>query len=285
MNTRHPSAHAPAPVHPHPHHDKAAAEASVAEESLSAHVTRAFHAKLRAAIAAILDPCIGLLKRLRGSAETEEAEDDENKHEPRQALPHGRHDTADEAGAEAETEAPVRKRRLLPLLVNLGVLLLGGMAGGALAYNLLGSLLERRTVENARLQETIGKQTKSIAANQKKLEEAQANLSDVQKKLETSSITAIEKKLEAESAKRIEAEAKLETYRAEYAKNAAGKQKSLDEATRVLGTIIAAERGAKAEAPGNRPGAKSAKTSKAGNCTLQTNNMAALKDCIADFNR
>ena len=64
-----------------------------------------------------------------------------------------------------------------------------------------------------------------------------------------------------------------------YAKTSAEKQKSLDEAARVLRTIIAAEHRGKVDLSDNRYGARSAnsktRSPKTGNCTLQTNNTPA----------
>lgn len=255
---------------------------------MCAHAGRSLRATVSAAVTGVLDAGIAVLQRLRkqvGGAQNADRGDGEDRSRSRMDRPGGRRD----APAEAEAEAPKPRRRLRALLIYLGVLLAGGMGGGALAYNLLEELLARKTAESLRMKATIAKHPKFIVTTEKKLEEAQARLIEAEKKLEASSVAETEKKLEEAQAKRVEAEKKLETALAEYTKTAAEKQKRLDEAVRLLETIIAAERAGQARLPGNRGSASSAGSKapplKTGNCTLDSGKQAdALKDCIKDFN-
>ena len=284
MSTSQPSA---APL-ARPRVAPSADESPVAEESLCAHAWRSLRSTVSAAATAVLDAGIAVLQRLRkqvGGAQNAGRDDGEDRPRSRTDRPGGRRD----APVEAEAEASQPRRRLRAFLVYLGVLLAGGMGGGALAYNLLEELLARKTAESLRMKATIAKHPKSIVTAEKKLAEAQAKLIEAEKKLEVSSIAETEKKLEEAQAKRVEAEKKLETSLAEYTKTAAEKQKRLDEAVKLLETIIAAERAGKAHTPGNRGSSSSAGSKapplKTGNCTLDSGKKAdALKDCIKDFN-
>ncbi len=264
------------------------AEKPAGEESLCAHAWRSFWATVSAVLAAVLDAGIAVLQRMRrrvGGAHNADGDDGEDRRGSRTDRPGARRDAP--AGSEAEVPKP--RRRLLAFLVYLVVLLAGGMGGGALAYNLLDELLARKTGEGLRMEATIAKHAKSILTAEKKLAETQARLIETEKKLEDSFIAATEKKLEEAQAKRIEAEKKLETSVAEQAKTAAEKQKRLDEAVKMLETLIAAERASKAQPAGARGNANSAGGKapplKTGNCTLDSGKKAdSLKDCIKDFN-
>jgi len=244
------------------HNARPSAEEPVAEESLPAHARRLLRSRVSSAATAVLDAGIALLQRLRKAAGgTQDAQADDGRPGARNGRPGGRHDDS-ALPVETEAEAPKPKRRVRALLVYLCLLLAGGMGGGALAYNLLENLLNRQMAENRRIEAATAKQVKSAATTQKKLEEEQTL--------------------------RIEAEKNLKESLADYAKSAAEKQKKLDEAEKQLATMLAAGRTRNvpqlSPAGSGRAGGK-AHPPKAGNCTLNSNNIAALKDCIDDFNR
>lgn len=224
----------------------------------------------------VLDPCIALLQLLRkrtGGAQEADAEAGEDRSRPRNARPGGGRDAA---APSDEVEAPKPKRRLLAHLIYFSVLLAGGMGGGALAYELLAKLLDRQAAESRRLEAAISKQSKSVASNQKKLDEAQTKRAEA------------EKKFEEAQAKRIEAEKKLEESLKD-SKAAAEKQKKLDEVVKLLESIRGADRSS--NVPRAPPVGGSGGTErkpgppKSGDCTLAAGNVNALKDCVANFNR
>jgi hypothetical protein len=231
-----------------------------AEESVSAHAKRALRFRVSAAAVAALDAGIASLQRLRkqaGGAQEAEGATDEDRPRQRNERPGARRDAAAPA-AEAEAQAP--RRRLRGFLVYLSVLLAGGMGGGALTYNLCATLIERQSAQSRRMEATLAKHSKSAAAAQKELEQAQA--------------------------KRVDAEKKLEASAADHAKSSAEKQKKLDEAENRLGTLLAAERARNPPQPSpvRRAGGKALPV-KTGNCKVEGSNIAALKDCINDFYR
>lgn len=239
----------------------ASTEEPVAEESLWAHARRVLRSRVSAAATAVLDAGIALLQWLRkraGGAQDPDAEAGEGRPRSRTDRPAGRRDAAaHSAEVEAEAEAPKPRRRVRAFFVYLSILLAGGMGGGALAYDLLAKLLDRQAVESRRLEAAASKQAKAAATVQKKLEDA---------------------------------EKKLEVSLAEYTKSAAEKQKKLDEAEKRPVPILAAEGAGQAPRPspgsaGREP--RPPKTPlKTGDCTLVgSGNVAALKDCVADFNR
>lgn len=257
---------------------RAPAEETLAQESLYAHAERLARSRLRALACGVLDPCIALLQRLHkcaGGAQDPDAQAGEERSGLRNARPGGGRGAAAPSD-EAQAEAPKPKRRLLACLIYSGVLLAGGMGGGALAFELLAKLLDRQATESRRLQAAIAKQSKSVAANQKKLDEAQTKRAEA------------EKKLEEAQAKRIEAEKKLEASLND-SKAAAEKQKKLDEAVRLLESIRAADRASNVprSAPIGSGGGAERKPgpSKSGDCTLTAGNVNALKDCVANLNR
>lgn len=274
MNTAQPDAATRAPARA----PRAPAEESVAQESLYAHAKRLVRSRLSAMACGVLDPCIALLRRLRkrtGGAQDADAEAGEDRSRPRNARLGGGRDAAAPSD-EAEAEAPKPKRRLLAYLIYFSVLLAGGMGGGALAYELLAKLLDRQATESRRLEAAISKQAKSVASNQKKLEEAQTKRAEA------------EKKLEEAQAKRIEAEKKLEASLND-SKAAAEKQKKLDEAVKLLESIRGADRSSNVprSPPVSRSGGTERKLGppKSGDCTLAAGNINALKDCVENFNR
>lgn len=226
----------------------------------------------------VLDPCIALLHGLRqraGGAQDADAQTGGGGSRSRNARPGGARDAAAPSD-EAEGEAPKPKRRLLAYLIYFSVLLAGCMAGGALAYELLAQLLERQATESRRVEAAMSKQSKSVASNQKKLDEAQAKRAEA------------EKKLAEAQAKRIEVEKKLEESLKD-SKAAAEKQKKLDEAVKLLESIRGAERSGNVPRPppvGSSGGAeRKPGPLKSSDCALVGGDVKALKDCVASFNR
>ena len=266
------------------HAPRAGAEESATDESLSHHAKRLASSRLHAIERSVLDPVIALLQRLRkatGAAEGAEEEGAEDRSRSKKTKP-GRGLDADED--EAEAEAPKPKGRLLKFLIYFSVLLAGGMVGGALAYELLASLLDRQATESRRLEAAMSKQSKSVASNKKKLDEAEAKRAEA------------EKKLEEANKKQAEAEKKLEAA-INDTKAAAEKQKKLDDAVKLLEQIRGSERSSATSRPapaGSGTGVSSSAgsgaerkpgPSKTGDCTLAAGNVNALKDCVKDFNR
>jgi hypothetical protein len=275
LNTAQPAAATRAPARA----PRDQVEESAAEETLRHHANRLVRSRLSAAACAVLDPCISLLQRLRagaGGAQDADANADEDSPRSRNARPgRGRDALAGAEEGEAEAEAPKPKRRLLTFLIYFSVLLAGGMAGGALAYELLAKLLERQAMESRRVEAAALKQSKSVASNQKKLDEAQAKLAEAETKLE-----------EAQK-KQIEAEKNLEAALNDT-KAAAEKQKKFDEAVKLLESIGGADRSGNAQrSPAiSRNSAESKQRPlKSGDCTLAASGINALKDCVKDFNR
>lgn len=225
----------------------------------------------------VLDSGIALLQRLRGhtgGAQDADAEAGEDRSRPRSARQVGRDAAA--PSDEAQAEVPKPKRRLPGYLIYFCVLLAGGMGGGALAYELLAKALDRQGTESRRLEAAISKQSKSVASNQKKLDEAQAKRAEA------------EKKFEEAQAKRVEAEKRLEASLNDSTA-AAEKQKKLDEAVKLLESIRAADRAG--NVPRSPPAGSSAGAErkpgapKSADCNLRAGDVNALKDCVANFNR
>jgi hypothetical protein len=244
-------------------------DASVADqrETLTAHAKRVLRTRLAATACGVLDPCIALLQRLRtlsGCAPDANAEAGEDAFRPGKAK--GGRGRDAEAGTEAaEAEAPKPKRRLLTFLIYFSILLAGGMGGGALAYELLASLLERQGAESRRVEAALSKQSKSTASNEQKLAQAEAKRAEA------------ETKLAEAKARQAEVEKKLEAALND-SKAVAEKQKKLDEAVKLLDSL----RGA----PAGRSGTEGkARAPKSGDCTMVAGNVSALKECLEGFNR
>lgn len=311
MSTPEPSAatSAPASARREPARaDKDSAEAPVEKESLCAHAQRSIKTTARTAITAavsavraviipVLDVGIALLQSLRkrvGSAQDAGKETGDDRPGSRKDRAGGRRDDADSPG---KAEAPAPRRRFRAILVYLSILLVGGTAGGALAYHLLEERPNSKVAEVASPAVTKPKNAEPSAAAatnpeetptenadaEKQLEEAQAKLEETQEKLEQ-----VQENIEKTQTARVNAEKKLAAYYAAYTKSAADMQKKLDVAEKRLATMLAAERGG----AGHRPSlasrgsaARSPSQVKAGNCDLNAGNLAALKDCLKDFNR
>ncbi len=192
----------------------------------------------------MLDPVVALLQWLRkavgGVAAAETGEGDPGS---RKARAGGRSDAGTTA---AEAAAPAPGRRLRALLVYVGVLLAGGMAGGALAFDLLEELIIYLAVENRQLDAALSAQSKAAAAAKQTLEQTQA--------------------------KRSEAEQKLAVLRA--GERLASAPVAAPQARESAGRAVAAT----AAAVPNTP--------KAVDCrAIPSDNITALMDCIHKFNR
>ncbi|WP_296893304.1 hypothetical protein [Thiobacillus sp.] len=299
-------------------------DAPAAEETLAAHARRALRTRVRTRITAVLDAGIGFLQRLRTKAggEPEKADDADDRRGARPDRAEARRG-ASAAPAETPVEAPKPKRRLHALLIYVSVLLVGGAGGGVLAYTLFQQQLDQVLNDSLRQEAARSKKTRPSADIQKAFDNEQTQRADAEKKLaaslaaysaatsdahrqlesligeqvaenrrlqaaladSTQSSAETHKALTEEQAKRTAAEEKL----AESSKAMAEKQKQLDAAEKQLAALNVAEAspGARRDllasrSPRDEPRSRPLKT---GNCTLGTNNVNALKNCIADFNR
>src|SRR5512146_586317 len=118
------------------------------ERRAQAACARAQHA-LRAQAALFLDAGIASLERLRRAAAGGDAAGDECENERRGPKEHGPKELRT---VNLDTSIPISRkpRRLRRLLVHVCVLLAGGTAGMALAYDLLAQLLDRRAAAISR---------------------------------------------------------------------------------------------------------------------------------------
>ena len=293
-----------------------------AEETLSAHARRALRTRVRTRVTAVLDAGISFLQGLRTKAggEPEKAEDTDDRRGARPDRSEARRSTS-AAPDETPAEAPRPKRRLRALLIHVGVLLVGGAGGGALAYTLFQQQLDRVLHDSQRRESALTKKIRPSAEIQKAFDNELTQRADAEKKLAAAlaayststsgAYTRLEslvgeqlaenhrletaladsartgadagKALEAERAKRTEAEAKL----AEAAKSVTEKQKQLDAAEKQVGTLHLAERAdVQPAAPASHASdSRRSRPLKSGNCTLDAKNVDALKDCIESFNR
>jgi hypothetical protein len=252
--------------HAPPHSAPAPGKEPAAEEGLWAHAQRVLRAKAGAAAAAILDPAIAFLQRVRRQSVGDggaAAESEEDRHDSRRDRPGAQRSGAGARSAplpDDSAETPVAappKRRLRGFLVYLSVMLAGGMGGGALAYDLLARLLANQAAETRRVEAASAKQAKAAASAQKQAAEAEAKLSD---------------------------------SLAEHARVSSELQQKLAEAEKRQGPSLAAEATAAAKPPPKLAAAPVRAAGKArplrvGNCNLSQDNVAALKDCIEVFNQ
>lgn len=264
-------------------------EAPKAEETMAAHAKRALLARLRARVTAVLDAGIALLQRLRKKAGgAQAAAEDEDR-------PGSRHDRPRERQGSAppvEAEAPKPKRRLRAFLIYLGLMLAGGLGGGALVYTQFQKQLDRQLEASRGLEAALAKKTQPDANALKTFEEELARRDRVEKKLasafaEFSQSTdtsysllktllgqqfAENRRLQAalaenaqssaetrqalvkEQAARTEAEAKLASSLAGHTKSATEQQQQLDAAERQLALLRAGEdaRSVQRETPASR---------------------------------
>ena len=248
----------------------------IGTESLAHHLSRSVRSHISAAICSVLDPCIAALQGLRrgaGGAPEPDAQAGEDRSRPRATRPGGQHDAVTQ-----EIEAPKPRRRLLTYLIYFSVLLAGAMAGGAAAFELLSDLLYRQSAENQRVEIAMAKHSDSVASNQSKLDDAEAKRSEA------------EKNLAEATKKQAEVEKKLETALKD-SEALAEKQKKLDQVAKLLEQIRLAEAAGAgtrsvpaSSSDGHRPQTSQSPT-KTGDCTLNSGNIKALKDCVDSFNR
>ena len=220
---------------------------------------------LLAMAAAALDTGISSLQRLRtlagGAQDADEGRDDERRR-PGKRAPRERRD------AEPEAPRPVARkpRRLRSLLVHLCVMLAGGMAGMALAYDLLAQLLDRQSASISRQEIKLSKYVKLVAEFEKKLDLGQAQRIEAETRL-AAAVAENEKKLIEQQAKRTAAEKQLATVLAEHANNVPRQE-------------IGSGDGRSAASNGQLSSARS------GNCTLGGSNIrSALIGCVDELNR
>ncbi|MBI3431281.1 MAG: hypothetical protein HY018_03585 [Hydrogenophilales bacterium] len=294
-----------------------------AEETLAAHARRALRTRVRTRVTAVLDTGIAFLQRLRKKAggEQEKAEDTDDRRGSRPDRSEARRG-ASAAPVETPAEAPKPKRRLRALLIYVGVLLVGGIGGGALAYTLYQQQLDRVLNDSLRQEAARSKKTRPSAEIQKAFDNEQTQRADAEKTLAASlaaysastsgaytrleslfgeqlaenrrleaaladtsrSSAETQKTLAEELARRTEAEGKL----ADSAKSMADKQRQLDAAEKQLASLHVADgsRSVQREVPDSSPGdSRRSRPLKSGNCTLDTKNVDALKGCIESFNR
>lgn len=304
-------------------HSREPTDEPAAEETLSAHARRALRTRVLGRVTRMLDTGIAFLQRLRTKTggEPEKADDTEDRRGFRPDRPEARRG-ASSAAAETPVEAPKPKRRLRALLIYPGVLLAGGIGGGALAYSQFQQQLDRVLSDSLRQEAARSKTIRPGAEIQKAFDNEQIQRAEAEKKLAaslaaysavtsgahrqlesllgeqlaanrrletaladaTQSSADTRKTLVEEQIKRTVAEQKL----AESLKSMADKQKQLDAAEKRL----AARNGAEVSVDGRHDllasrtrDDRGSRPLKAGNCTLGTNNVDALKNCIADFNR
>jgi hypothetical protein len=142
---------------------------SPAEEPVAGAAFVRVKQNLRGRAAAALDAGIACLVRLRslaGGAAEEEAEPGDDGPGSRRA------DRREDSGSEVEPAPEPRRRR--GIYAFLGVLLLGGAAGGALAYGLLTQALEHRAAEIRSQAAALAALAQTEAESQEKREQQQA---------------------------------------------------------------------------------------------------------------
>ena len=170
--------------HAQTHEAPPPADEAATQARLFARAKRALRAGVNAMTIALSACGSALLQRLRkqgsGNSDAESAEDTD---EPAKNRPHARHGKA-QPDAPPETATPQQRRCLRAILIHLGVLLAGGMAGGALAYNLLGTLLHQQFEKSRHLAAENSKLSRAAAAARKKLETAETERVAAEKKFE-----------------------------------------------------------------------------------------------------
>lgn len=167
--------------------------------------------------------------------------------------------------AAEEAVAPKPRRRLRGALVYLSVMLAGAMGGMALAYDLLGHMLEQRSAEVNRQEIKLSKSSKSMAELKKKLDEGQT--------------------------KQTEAETRLAAALAENATKLGELQQQRDEAQARLASALGVHAGnaqRQEDGGGRQTGTRNARSglSSTGDCNLGNGDIrSVLSGCIAEMNR
>lgn len=272
------------------HNSRVSDEAPTAEESLAAHAKRALLTRVRAKVTAVLDAGIALLQKLRKkTGGIQDAEEDADR-------PRSRNDRLRErqgsAAPTVEAEAPKSKHRLRAFLIYVGLMLAGGLGGGALAYTQFQKQIDRQLEQSRSLEAALAKKTQPSAKTLKTFEEELVRRDVVEKKLASAFAEFTEstdnaysllknllgqqfaenRRLEAalaenaqssaetrlalkkEQAVRTEAEEKLALSLSEHSKSATEKQQQLDAAEKKLAMLAAGEgtRSVQREAPASR---------------------------------
>lgn len=260
------------------------------EETLTAHARRALLARLRARITSVLDSGIRVLQGLRektGGAQT--SEEDEDRPDARRERPRERQRSAPPVEVEAEAPKP---RRLRAVLLPLGLVLAGGLAGGALAYTQFQTQLDLQREASLEREAALAKNIRPDANALKTFEAELLRRDQAEKKLASAfaaftestdtsytvlknllgqqfaenrrlemalaeniqSSAATRQALEQAQAARTEAETRLASSLAEHAKLANEKQQQLDAAEKQLATLLdsAAPSSVQREAPVGR---------------------------------
>ena len=160
---------------------RASDESPTAEESLAAHAKRALRTKLCAKVTAVLDAGIAALQKLRKKAGgVQGAEENEER-------PGSRNDRLRErpgsAAPQAEAEAPKPKRRLRAFLIYVGLMLAGGLGGGALAYAQFQKQLDRHLEASLKREAALAKEARPGAETLKTFEDELARRDGAEKKL------------------------------------------------------------------------------------------------------
>ncbi len=289
---------------------------------MAAHAKRALMTRVRVRVAAVLDAKIARLQRLRTKVcgAPAEAQDDDRAGARRDR-------TRDrEEPAAAAVEAPKPKRRLRTALGYLSLVLLGSLAGGALAYTQFQKQLGALLQESQRLDAALAEKSRPSAEIVKAFEAEQARRVETEKKLAaafieyTTSTAESYALLESLVGQQVAAGRALESSLTDTAQSHAETRKALDEAQaarieaeeKLAATLVehvgpastqrqvdmtdmaeekqvaarqidAAVPSAPKDAPASRRSDGSAP--KPRNCTLDTRNVDALKDCISTYNK
>lgn len=266
-----------------------------AEETLAAHARRALLGRLRARAVAVLDGGIATLQGLRNkTGGTQGAEAEVDRSESGYDSPRKRQDPAD---APAEVETPRPRRRLRAFMLYAGLMLVGGLGGGALAYTQFQTQLDRQREASREAEAALAKKIRPSADALKTFEEELVRRDRVEKKLATafaefsastdSSYTllktllgqqfsenrrlqaalaenvqsgaATRQALDMAQAARTEAETRLASALAEHARSTSEKQQQLDAAEKQLALLLdsAAPRSIQRDAPASRRNADS----------------------------
>lgn len=286
------------------------------EETVAAHARRAMLTRVRTPITRMLDGAIALLQKLRTKAGGAPVVADEP---DRPDRPDARRDRMRERDEPAEAvAAPKPKRRLRAVLIYLTFVLAGAMAGSALAYHLfqkqLGALLE----ESQRLDQALAEKSRPSAEILKAFETEQARRLAAEKKLAAAfadyaaSTADSYSLLESLVSQQVAEAQRLEASLAENAASHAATQKTLDEteagrieaeeklaatlvehvgpaSTQRTPAVAPSAQGVEPLAPGvpldTATSRRDSSPPKSGNCTLDTRNVDALKDCVSAYNR
>lgn len=305
-------------------HTREPTDEPATEETLSAHARRALRTRLRNRATAVLDASIACLQRLRTKAggEPEKVDDADDRRSFRPDRSEARRG-ASAAPIETPVDAPKpKRRRLRALLVHLSVLLVGGIGGSALAYTLFQQQLDRMLNDSLHQEAARSKKIRPSAEIQTLFDNEQAQRADAEKKL-AASLAAYSvftsdahRQLENLLGEQVAINRRLETALADATQSSADTQKSLAEEQVKLTVALeklaesskamtdkqkqldAAEKQLAAhDSAGPLPATRrdllasrthddrTSRPPKAGDCTLGTTNVDALKNCIADFNR